>query len=106
MKLTVFRHKIPVSAMSRVLALAAALMLTFACLADVAHAVGGEADGCPQGKLESQRSPASPVDSAVLPDRFEPGESTMLARVVPPDRSITAPSVLTRRSAPRAPPIA
>lgn len=97
---------IPMSPMSRALALVIALMLAFACLADVAHAVGGEPDGCPQVKLEGQRSPGSFVDTAVLPSRFQPGEPAMLTRIVHADTSITASLVFARRAAPRAPPIA
>lgn len=110
MKLTGVRHRLPMSAMSRLFALAAALMVTFACLADVAHAVGGEADGCPQGKLESklesQPSPVSSGDSAILPVRFEPDMAPMLDRVVDVGRGITTSFVFARPAAPRAPPIA
>lgn len=87
----------------RLLALVAAL--AFACLADVAHAASGAADGCPQGKLESQRASVS-VDSAVLPDRLEPDGPTALAGVVHADGSVAALPVVARRSAARAPPLA
>ncbi len=97
---------VPMPPMSRALALAIALILAFACLADVAQALGGEADGCPQAKVESQGSSVPPVDFAVLPARFDLGEPALLARVVSADRSIAAPSVFARRSAPRAPPTA
>lgn len=91
----------------RFLVLVAAFALAFACLADVAHAGDGEGDGCPQGKLEAQRSPLS-LDSAVIPDRVEvePDEPTALAAGVHADGSVAAPAVVARRSAPRAPPFA
>jgi hypothetical protein len=106
MNLAGIRHGILTSPTSRVFALAGALMLAFACLADVAHAASGAADACPQGKLESQQSPLASVDSAILPDRFEPGPAPMLARVVDPNCVITTSFVLARPAAPRAPPIA
>lgn len=98
---------IPMSQMARVLVLAIALMLAFACLPDVAHAVGDAPDGCPQQvKLEGQRSPASFVVAAVMPGRFELGEPSPLARVVSGDNVVTPPSVFSSSATPRAPPIA
>jgi hypothetical protein len=106
MKRTGIRHQIPMSAMSRVLVLSAVVMLALACLADVAHAVGADANGCPQAKLDNQRSPAPFVDAAVLPDRVEPPDPAMPVGVVLADGSLTAPPVFARRAASRAPPIA
>lgn len=105
MKDTGVRFRIPMPEMCRLLVLVAVFALAFACVADVAHAASGAADGCPQGKLESQRASVS-VDSAVLPDRVEPDEPTALAGVVHADGSVAAPAVVSRRSAPRAPPLA
>jgi len=94
------------SPMARVLVLAIALMLAFACLPDVAHAVGDAPDGCPQVKLEGQWSPASFVVAAVMSGRFELGEPSPLARVVYGDNVVTPPSVSSSRPTPRAPPTA
>jgi hypothetical protein len=105
MKLARIDRAIRMSAMPRTFALVAALVLASACLADVAHAAA-EAGGCPQVKLEGQRSPASAVDSAVVPDRFAPREPTMVGRVAFPASSLTPPPVIARRAAPRAPPLA
>jgi hypothetical protein len=96
----------PRSQMARALALTIALMLAFACLADVALGVGDEPDGCPQVKLEGQRLPASFVVAAVIPGRVELGEPPLLARVVHGDNSSTPPSVFSSRATPRAPPAA
>jgi hypothetical protein len=91
--------------MCRLFALAAAFMLAFACLADVAHAASGTEDGCPQARLESQRASVS-ADSVILPDRVEPDEPTALAGVVPADGAVRGPIVVGRPFAPRAPPLA
>lgn len=94
------------SPISRAVALAVALMLAFACLADAAHAVGGDPDGCEPTKLEAKRSLASFVDFAVLPSRFEPTEPAMLASVVDAGRSSITSFVFARHGAPRGPPVA
>lgn len=106
MTLTGMRRALLTSPRCRVVTLAAALLLTFVCLADLAHAAGGAADGCPEGKLESQRSPIVSVDSAVVPDRIESPRTSIVSRVRDTVPVFTTPFVLARPAAPRAPPIA
>ena len=94
------------SPLSQAVMLAAALMLTLACLADLAHAVGGAADGCPEGKLERPRSPVVSADSAVLPDTIGFPCASMAGRVRDTGPVVTTSLVLARPAPPRAPPIA
>jgi hypothetical protein len=106
MSLTGMRRALLTSPLSRVVTLAAALLLAFVCVADLAHAAGSAADGCPEGKLESQRPPVISVDSAVLPDRIESPRPSIVGRVRDTGPVVTTSFVLTRPAAPRAPPTA
>jgi len=94
------------SRLSRAAALALALVLVVACAPDIAHALGGDRDGCALARSDSSRPPVAFVDLAALPvSGFWTG-GPMLAQERVPDRpSLRTVPALAEPRAPRAPPL-
>lgn len=93
------------SRLSGAAALALALVLIVGCAPDMAHALGGDRDGCALARSDGSRTPVAFVDLAALPVSGFGAAEPMLGRQCIADRpSVRTLAALAEPRAPRAPP--